>query len=53
VLRELTKQQGFMLAQIVAEIPACDRAAEGVAGGGYLLLVVLSSSSSMLLLLFL
>ena len=27
VLRELTKQQGFMLAQIVVEIPARDRAA--------------------------
>ncbi len=25
VLRELTKQQGFMLAQIVAEIPARER----------------------------
>ncbi len=32
-LRELT-QQGFMLAQIVVEIPARDSAAEGVVGGG-------------------
>jgi hypothetical protein len=33
VLRELTLQQGFMLAQIVEEIPARDNAAEGRAGG--------------------
>ena len=34
VLRELTMQQGFMLAQIVEEIPARDSAVEGRAGGG-------------------
>jgi hypothetical protein len=33
VLLELTTQQGFMLAQIVVEIPARDSAAEGVARG--------------------
>jgi hypothetical protein len=33
VLRELTMQQGFMLAQIVVEIPARDSTAEGAAGG--------------------
>ncbi len=36
VLREVTTEQGFMLAHIVVEIPARDSAAEGVAGEGWL-----------------
>ena len=34
VLRELTMQQGFVLAQILVEIPTRDSAVEGVTGGG-------------------
>jgi hypothetical protein len=34
VLRELTMQQGFMMAQIVVEIPARDSATEGVVQSG-------------------
>ncbi len=36
LVRELTIQQGFMLAQIVVEIPARDSAAEGVTSLGRL-----------------